>query len=106
MAMRCTFPKAPSHFAATNGAILYGVAKVCRISCPPQVACHVGLYAYRRDFLLRYASLPPTPLEQLEQLEQLRVLEHGYRIKVADTAHTSIGVDTPEDLEKARQLFR
>ncbi len=72
---------------------------------PPQVACHVGLYAYRRDFLLRYASLSPTPLEQLEQLEQLRVLEHGYRIKVADTTHTSIGVDTPEDLERARQLF-
>ena len=73
---------------------------------PPHVACHVGLYAYRRDFVLRYATLPPTPLEQLEQLEQLRVLEHGYRIKVADTVHTSIGVDTPEDLEKARQLFR
>lgn len=72
---------------------------------PPHVACHVGLYAYRRDFLLRYATLPPTPLEQLERLEQLRVLEHGYRIKVADTVHTSIGVDTPEDLEKARQLF-
>ena len=72
---------------------------------PPQVACHVGLYAYRRDFLLRYAELPPTPLEQLEQLEQLRVLEHGYRIKVADTTHTSIGVDTPEDLEKARRFF-
>ncbi len=73
---------------------------------PPHVACHVGLYAYRRDFLLRYADLPPTPLEQLEQLEQLRVLEHGYRIKVADTIHTSIGVDTPEDLERARRLFR
>ncbi len=73
---------------------------------PPQVACHVGLYAYRRDFLLRYTDLPPTPLEQLEQLEQLRVLEHGYRIRVANTVHTSIGVDTPEDLERARQLFR
>lgn len=73
---------------------------------PPQVACHVGLYAYRRDFLLRYATLPPTPLEQLEQLEQLRVLEHGYRIKVADTVHTSLGVDTPEDLAKVRQLLR
>jgi len=72
---------------------------------PPQVACHVGLYAYRRDFLLRYAKLPPTPLEQLEQLEQLRVLEHGYRIKVADTIHKSIGVDTPEDLERARRIF-
>ena len=73
---------------------------------PPQVACHVGLYAYRRAFLLRYANLPPTPLEQLEQLEQLRALEHGYRIKVADTTHTSIGVDTPEDLEKARLAWQ
>ena len=72
---------------------------------PPQVACHVGLYAYRREFLLHYAELPPTPLEQLEQLEQLRVLEHGYRIKVADTTHTSIGVDTPEDLERARRFL-
>ena len=61
---------------------------------------HVGLYVYRRDFLLKYARMAPTPLELSEKLEQLRVLEHGYRIRVVETAHESIGVDTPADLEK------
>lgn len=72
---------------------------------PPHIYCHVGLYAYRRDFLLDFAHLEPTPLEQLERLEQLRALEHGYRIKVATTAHRSIGVDTPEDLARVKQLL-
>lgn len=63
---------------------------------------HIGLYVYRRDFLLRYPQLEPTPLEQAEKLEQLRALEHGYRIHVALTAHQSMGVDTPEDLEKVK----
>jgi 3-deoxy-manno-octulosonate cytidylyltransferase (CMP-KDO synthetase) len=66
---------------------------------------HIGLYVYRRDFLLRLASLPPTPLEQAEHLEQLRVLEHGYRIKVLETRHDPIGVDTPEDLERVRHIL-
>jgi 3-deoxy-manno-octulosonate cytidylyltransferase (CMP-KDO synthetase) len=65
---------------------------------------HIGLYAYRRDFLLHLATLAPTPLEQAESLEQLRVLEHGYRIRVALTAHDSRGVDTPADLEHVRRL--
>lgn len=63
---------------------------------------HLGLYAYRRDFLLRLASLPRTALEQAESLEQLRALEHGYRIRAIETQHDSIGVDTPEDLERVR----
>lgn len=67
---------------------------------------HTGLYAYRRDFLLTYAELPPTPLEQSERLEQLRALEHGYRIKVVAVAHRSIGVDTPEDLKMVRRMVR
>lgn len=67
-------------------------------------ACkHIGLYVYRKDFLLTYPRLSPTPLEQLEKLEQLRALEHGFRIKVAVTELTSQGVDTPEDLERVRQ---
>lgn len=66
---------------------------------------HTGMYVYRRDFLLRYAKLPPTPLEQAELLEQLRALEHGYRIRVVKVDHRSIGVDTPEDLERVRQMF-
>ncbi len=61
---------------------------------------HIGLYVYRPDFLLHYASLPPTPLQQEEDLEQLKAIEHGFRIKVAVTDSASIGVDTPEDLLK------
>jgi 3-deoxy-manno-octulosonate cytidylyltransferase (CMP-KDO synthetase) len=66
---------------------------------------HIGLYVYRRDFLLKFPKLPPTPLEELEKLEQLRALEQGYSIRVASTFHTSIGVDTPEDLEQVRALL-
>ena len=67
---------------------------------------HIGLYVYRRTFLLDFARLPQTPLERLEQLEQLRALEHGYRIKVVPTQYVSIGVDTPEDVAKVRRLLR
>lgn len=66
---------------------------------------HIGIYAYRRDFLLAYAALPPTPLELTESLEQLRALEHGYKIKVLKTDFRSIGVDTPEELEKVNAYF-
>jgi 3-deoxy-manno-octulosonate cytidylyltransferase (CMP-KDO synthetase) len=66
---------------------------------------HIGLYVYRRDFLLNFASLSQTPLEQTEKLEQLRALEYGRRIKVAVTEHESFGVDIPDDLGKIlRQL--
>ena len=60
---------------------------------------HIGLYVYRRDFLLQFSQMSPTYLELSEKLEQLRVLENGYRIKVIETSHESIGVDTPADLE-------
>jgi 3-deoxy-manno-octulosonate cytidylyltransferase (CMP-KDO synthetase) len=66
---------------------------------------HIGLYVYRRAFLLTLAALPPTPLERAEALEQLRALEHGYAIRAVPTAHDSIGVDTPADLDKVRQLL-
>jgi 3-deoxy-manno-octulosonate cytidylyltransferase (CMP-KDO synthetase) len=65
---------------------------------------HVGLYAYRRDCLLRLATLPPTALERSEALEQLRALEYGIRIKALETAFDSIGVDTPDDLDRVRRL--
>ena len=65
---------------------------------------HLGLYAYRRDFLLHLAALPQTALEQAESLEQLRALEHGHRIRAVETEHDSIGVDTPEDLERVREM--
>ena len=64
---------------------------------------HIGLYGYRRTFLLTFASLPQTPLELSESLEQLRALEHGYRIHTVETPYDSIGVDTPEDLERVRR---
>jgi 3-deoxy-manno-octulosonate cytidylyltransferase (CMP-KDO synthetase) len=66
---------------------------------------HIGVYVYRRDFLLQYPDLNVGPLEQAERLEQLRALENGYRIRVAETDYESIGVDTPEDLERVNQLF-
>jgi 3-deoxy-manno-octulosonate cytidylyltransferase (CMP-KDO synthetase) len=71
----------------------------------PPMWRHLGLYAYRRDFLLRVAALPPTFLERAEGLEQLRVLEHGLTIATVETTADTIGVDTPEDLERVRRLF-
>ena len=64
---------------------------------------HIGLYVYRKDFLKKVVSLDPSPLEKQERLEQLRVLENGYRIKLVTTKFDSIGVDTPEDLTRARK---
>ncbi len=61
---------------------------------------HIGLYVYRRDFLLRYAKMPQTPLEAAEKLEQLRALESGNRIRTVVTEHESFGVDIPGDLGK------
>jgi 3-deoxy-manno-octulosonate cytidylyltransferase (CMP-KDO synthetase) len=66
---------------------------------------HVGLYVYRRDFLLNYPELPVGPLEQAERLEQLRALENGFPIRVAETEYESLGVDTPEDFERVSKLF-
>jgi 3-deoxy-manno-octulosonate cytidylyltransferase (CMP-KDO synthetase) len=62
---------------------------------------HIGMYAYRADILEKITHLPQSSLEKVESLEQLRWLENGYRIKVAETNEETIGVDTPEDLEKA-----
>src|SRR3989338_235329 len=65
---------------------------------------HIGLYVYRKDFLLKFAKMKPTPLEDAEKLEQLRVLENGYKIKVVQTKYNSVGVDTKEDLERVREI--
>ena len=67
---------------------------------------HIGIYAYRRDFLLRYARLEPTPLEKAESLEQLRALENGYGIRVLETDCRFVGVDTAEDLALVNKLYR
>ena len=66
---------------------------------------HIGLYAYRRKALARFVSLPPSPLEQREKLEQLRALEDGMRIDVGIVGATPLGVDTPGDLSRARDLL-
>jgi 3-deoxy-manno-octulosonate cytidylyltransferase (CMP-KDO synthetase) len=66
---------------------------------------HIGLYAYRKEFLLRFTRWPQTELERREKLEQLRILEHGVSIRVLETPYDSIGVDTPEDLERVRMLL-
>src|SRR5450631_2188716 len=67
---------------------------------------HVGMYVFRRDFLVEYAAMTPTFLEVSEKLEQLRALENGVRIRVVETEFESIGVDTPEDLAKARERLK
>jgi 3-deoxy-manno-octulosonate cytidylyltransferase (CMP-KDO synthetase) len=68
-------------------------------------ALHVGVYAYRRETLLELARLGPCPLERAERLEQLRALWNGIPIHVAVGEYGSLGIDTPEDLERARRLF-
>jgi 3-deoxy-manno-octulosonate cytidylyltransferase (CMP-KDO synthetase) len=67
---------------------------------------HIGLYAYTKDFLFIYSNLPVSSLEETENLEQLRVLQEGYRIKVIETKYDTIGVDTPEDLEKVKKYLK
>jgi 3-deoxy-manno-octulosonate cytidylyltransferase (CMP-KDO synthetase) len=66
---------------------------------------HIGLYTYRRDALARFVALPPSPLEKRERLEQLRALEAGMRIDIALVDAAPLGVDTPEDLERARAML-
>ena len=67
---------------------------------------HLGIYAYRKDFLFKFKNLPKSNLEKIEQLEQLRVLEAGYKIKTVLTDVDSIGVDTPEDLERVKSFLK
>jgi 3-deoxy-manno-octulosonate cytidylyltransferase (CMP-KDO synthetase) len=71
-----------------------------------QVYKHIGIYAYRRDFLLKYAVMESTPLEKTESLEQLRALENGYKIKVLETNFKFVGVDTQEDLLKVNEIYK
>ena len=66
---------------------------------------HIGLYVYRRDFLLAYSDLPIGPLEQAERLEQLRALENGFKIRVIETEYESLGVDTPADWQRVSALY-
>ena len=103
------FSKAPIPYHRDSWGPILSMVPRLRLAggTPPVVAWrHIGLYVYRRTFLLAFAQLPQTPLERLEQLEQLRALEHGYRIKVVPTPYVSIGVDTPEDVAKVKRILR
>ncbi len=71
---------------------------------PKTALRHIGVYAYRRDFLLKFAALPMGVLERIEKLEQLRALEHGYAIRVVSSVAPSMEVDTADDLARAREM--
>ncbi len=66
---------------------------------------HIGIYGYTKDFLFTYKNLPVSNLEKIEKLEQLRVLEEGFKIKVIETKFDTVGVDTPQDLEKVKEIL-
>lgn len=76
-----------------------------RVVGKAKVYKHIGIYAYRRDFLLSYAKMAPTALEEAESLEQLRALENGYRIMVIETKNRFVGVDTAEDLAMVNEIY-
>ena len=71
------------------------------LASSPQPLWHIGIYAYRRDFVMQFVRWRPTPLERTEKLEQLRALEHGATIRVVQTRHRALGVDAPEDVPRA-----
>jgi len=85
------FSRAPIPYQAEN------------VDIQPVYYKHIGLYAYTKDFLFTYKNIPSSSLEDAERLEQLRVLEEGFRIKVIETETDTIGVDTPQDLERVRE---
>jgi 3-deoxy-manno-octulosonate cytidylyltransferase (CMP-KDO synthetase) len=92
-----------------NGYALYfsrSVMPYPRVDTGVPVYKHIGIYAYKRDFLLQYAKMEPTPLEKTESLEQLRALENGYKIKVITTDFKFVGVDTAKDLEIVNQIYQ
>lgn len=92
------------HPPALQGRALY-FTRATAPAGPGPLYHHIGLYAYRRQALQRFVSLPPSPLEQREKLEQLRALEAGMRIEIGVVNTVPLGVDTPETLEKARRFY-
>jgi len=72
----------------------------------PRLLRHVGVYIFRKEFLLQYIGWTPTPFEKIEKLEQLRVLENGYKIRVIETEKFSLGIDTPEDVAYIKTLIQ
>jgi len=76
-----------------------------RNNLPRPFLIHIGIYAFKKEFLFEFVNLKKSKLEDLEKLEQLRILENGYRIKVIKTKYQTLSVDIPKDLERARKLF-
>ncbi len=96
-------------FAANGNALYFSRHPIPYVRDAATAAAHykhLGIYAYRREFLLKFVALPPSPLEKTEKLEQLRALENGFSIKVLVTSHDSIGVDTPEDIKLVENILR
>jgi 3-deoxy-manno-octulosonate cytidylyltransferase (CMP-KDO synthetase) len=101
-------PNAVKVVTAADGRALYfsrATIPYDRDSTNPQYWKHIGLYAYRREALHRFAELPPSPLELTERLEQLRLLENGFNLYVSPTEHDTIGVDTEDDLRRVEALL-
>jgi 3-deoxy-manno-octulosonate cytidylyltransferase (CMP-KDO synthetase) len=93
-------PAKAGSYASWTGGVGAGFS---RLEGQHSVYKHIGLYAYQRAFVRELATLPQTPLELAESLEQLRALEHGFQICAVETHYDSIGVDTPQDLERVRR---
>lgn len=91
------FSRAPIPSSVPAAALVNSVPSVAR--------AHMGLYVYRRETLLKLAALPAVPLELIESLEQLRAMAHGIRIRVVETSHLTMAVDTPADLERVRSAL-
>jgi len=82
-----------------------GISGNPQLPTPNHCFKHIGIYSYRKDVLAELSELPPSSLEVIEKLEQLRALEHGFIIKVKETTHDTLGVDTPEDLERIEKCL-
>lgn len=101
--VKCVIDK--NQYALYFSRALIPSGKNARFSPHTNYYKHIGIYGYRRHFLLSYGELNPTPLQIAEDLEQLKVLEHGYKIKTAIVNSPSIGVDTPHDIQKVEQYL-
>ena len=97
-------------FDVNNNALYFSRSKIPyeRNKTGIRIYQHIGIYGYEINFLRKYVELLPTPLSETESLEQLKILEHGYKIKVrvTNSKETSIGVDTPEDLERVKEILK
>ncbi len=96
-------------FAATGNALYFSRHLIPYVRDTGTTAAHfkhLGIYAYRREFLLKFVTMPQSSLEKAEKLEQLRALENGFAIKVLVTPHDSVGVDTPEDVKLVEEILR